>query len=330
MKTKFLFGLFFMGILTISNVLYAQEMGLQEILTGKKDTREEEKNLKFQTYFFEALKQKAINNYSKAVESLESCYAIDSTSKAVEFEFSKNYLALKKYFEAEIFIDKALKQDPENLYLLAHKVSIYKAQRDFENAIIIQKDIIEINPKYSDGLVLLYLQNKNYEEAEVLIQDIENKALATTKIKGYKRYIENRKKSLDKPKKKPVVKANSDDISSLKRQYETKKDFNVLRQILNLELKSEEFELLYEDSKESLELFPSQPFLYQINGLALNKLTKYNEAIAVLSIGIDFVIEDNEMEASFYEQLSIAYEGLKDTSKALIYKQKADKLRQQN
>lgn len=330
MKTKFLFGLFFMGILTISNILCAQEMGLQEILTGEKDTREEEQNLTFQSYFFEALKQKAINNYAKAIENLESCYAIDSTSKAVEFEFSKNYLALKKYFEAEIFIDKALKEDPKNLYLLSHKVAIYKAQRDFENAISFQKEISEINPKYSDGLVLLYLQNKNYEEAEMLIQEIENKALATTRIKGYKRYIANRKKSIEKLKNKPVVKTNSDDISSLKKQYETTRDFKVLRQILNLELKSEEFELLYDDSKEGLELFPSQPFLYQINGLALNKLTKYNEAIAVLSIGIDFVIEDNVMEASFYEQLSTAYEGLKNTNEALKYKQKAEKLRQQN
>lgn len=329
MKSKFLFGLLFMGILTISNISYAQEMGLQEILTGKKDTREEEKNLKFQSYFFEALKQKAINNYSKAIENLEACYAIDSKSKAVEFEFSKNFLLLKKYFEAEIFIDKALKQDPKNLYLLAHKVSIYKAQRDFENAITVQKEIVVINPKYSDSLVLLYLQNKNYEQAEDLIQQVEAKALATTKIKGYKRYIENRKKALKKPKAIANKTTKTNDISLLKKQYGTNKDFKTLRQILNAELKSEEFKLLYSDSKGGLELFPSQPYLYFMNGLALNKLAKYNEAIAVLTIGIDFVIEDNEMEANFYEQLFIANKGLKNKSEALKFQEKAKKLRGQ-
>ena len=77
-------------------------------------------------------------------------------------------------------------------------------------------------------------------------------------------------------------------------------------------------------------MFPAQPFLYKINGLALNKLGKYKEAIDVLTLGIDFVIDNNPMEADFYEQLSISYEGLKQLNKALKYKQKAEKLRKGN
>ena len=105
MKSNYLYIFFFAGILLFSKVSYAQELTLQEIISGKKDVSNEEKNLEFQTHFFEALKQKAISNYSKAIESLEQCYLIDSTSLAVEFELSKNYLALKNYFEAEIFIN---------------------------------------------------------------------------------------------------------------------------------------------------------------------------------------------------------------------------------
>ena len=120
MKGKFLYGFMLMGIIAVSKVSYAQEPTLLEIITGEKDLSKEEKNLEFQTHFFEALKQKAINNYSKAIESLEQCYQIDDNSTAVEFEFSKNYLALKNYFEAEIFIDKALEKEPKNVYLLKH------------------------------------------------------------------------------------------------------------------------------------------------------------------------------------------------------------------
>lgn len=64
-----------------------------------------------------------------------------------------------------------------------------------------------------------------------------------------------------------------------------------------------------------------------MNAIALNKLEKYNEAIIVLTIGIDFVIDDNEMEADFYEQFSIAYEKLGNKSEALKYKQKEIELR---
>ena len=330
MKSTFLFSLILMGILVFPNNLYAQEVGVDELITGEKEQLIENQNLEFQTHFFEALKQKAINNYSKAIESLETCYAIDSTSKAVEFEFSKNYLLLKKYIEAEIFIDKALQRDSKNVYLLTQKVEIYKSQRDFESAIEIQKEIIAMHPVYSDVLVLLYLQNQNFEKAETLIAEIEEKALATSKIKGYKQYIENRKKAMASSTARPEMAAETNDIASLKKKYETDKDFKLLTQILNTELKSESFDVLYRDSKEGLELFPTQPFLYQMNGLALNKLMKYNEAIAVLSIGIDFVIDNNEMEATFYDQLSIGYKGLKNESDALKYKQKAQKLRQKN
>ncbi len=73
-----------------------------------------------------------------------------------------------------------------------------------------------------------------------------------------------------------------------------------------------------------------QPFLYKMNGVALNRLRKYNEAISVLTIGIDFVVDDNTMEADFYEQFSISYEGLNNKEEALKYKQKAERLRQGN
>lgn len=330
MKRHFLYSLILVGILLSSTICYAQEISLQEIITGKKDLSKEEKDLQFQTHFFEALKQKAINNYSKAIESLEQCYQIDTSSAAVEFEFSKNYLLLKNYFEAEIFIDKALENEPNNVYLLSHKVLIYKNQRNFSEAIKIQKKLIAINPKYTEDLVLLYLQNREFENAKNLIVEVEKNALASTRIIGYKRYLASRLSPTDSltiEKNAPTKISNLDD---LKKQYATKKDYKTLQNILNYELENELFDLLFTDSKNGLELFPSQPFLYHLNGLALNKLGKYNEAIAVLTIGIDFVIENNTLEADFYEQLSMSYEGLNKKTEALKYKQKAEKLRIEN
>lgn len=328
MKRHFLYRLLLLGIFGISTVSYTQEKSLQEIITGTKDTRKEDRNLKFQESFFEALKQKAILNYGKAIESLEQCYQLDSTSLAVEFEFSKNYLALKNYFEAEIFIDKALEQEPENEYLLAHKGLIYKSQRNFLDAIKIQKQLIEINPKYTESLIALYIYNQEYDSAKQLIVEVEDNALSTTKIIGYKRYLQSREQQqLNNSKKAENLTSKNSSLTELKKQYESSNDYKVLQQILNIEAEQSLFDLLYEDSKRGLELFPSQPFLYFNNGLALNKLAKYNEAIGVLTLGIDFVIDNNDLEANFYEQLSISYQGLNNKSEALKYKQKAEKLR---
>ena len=286
----------------------------------------EENDLKFQTHFFEALKQKAINNYSKAIESLEKCYEIDSASLAVQFELSKNKLLIKNYFEAQLFIDKAIEKNPSNVDLLLHKIAIFKAQKNYKEAIEIQKRVNEIQPVQSDKLVLLYIQNRDFKKAQKLISEIENKALSTQRIKVYKKYFENRRKLSTVLKKENDVVENID-IESLKKSYLQKKEYKTLKEILKIELKKELFEMLFVDSKNGLELFPAQPYLYKMNGLALNKLGKYNEAINVLTVGIDFVIDDIVLEADFYNQLSKSYEGLNKKNEALKYKQKAEKLR---
>ncbi|MFK5959611.1 MAG: hypothetical protein QM495_12185 [Lutibacter sp.] len=305
------------GIIIISTFSHAQTI----------NTKEESK-LKFQEYFFEALKQKAINNYSKAIENLEKCYEIDSINLGVEFEFSKNFLLQKNYFEAELFINKALAKEPNNNYLLVHKVKILKEQQKFKEAIKIQQKIVKINPKYSDKLALLYIQNKEYKKAAQLIIEIEKNALLTKRIKGFKKYLESRKVLVKKIKILTTIK--NETIQVLKEKYKVSKEYKTLQEILNKEEKATLFEVLYMDSKNGLELFPAQPFLYKMNGLALNKLGKYTEAIDVLTLGIDFVIDNIEMEANFYEQLSKSYKGLEKYNEALKYKQKAENLRRGN
>ena len=55
----------------------------------------EEKELKFQDFFFKALSEKSIGNNQRAIENLESCNQILTNNASVFFEFSKNYLLLK-------------------------------------------------------------------------------------------------------------------------------------------------------------------------------------------------------------------------------------------
>ncbi|WP_090223706.1 tetratricopeptide repeat protein [Lutibacter maritimus] len=316
MKVNFSHKIVYIGILIISLFSYAQQPIIANVNTN---------NLEFQQHFFEALKQKSINNFSKAIVSLEKCNQLDSESLAVDFEFSKNYLFLKKYFEAEIFIDKALQKEPNNKYLILHKIAIFKAQQNFESAIKLQRNLVKIYPDLSDDLVLLYIQNQNFEEAEKLIDEIDKNGLKSLKTIGYNDYLLS-KKGL-KPNDKEIISAKNTTIESLRKDYLKTKDYAILNQLLKLELEQQLFDILNEDSKSGLELYPAQPFLYLTNATALNKLEKYNDAITVLTIGIDFVIDDRIMEANFYEQLSIAYFGIGNKTEATKFKQKAAQLR---
>lgn len=303
-------------MLFISGFSYTQKINI-----------EEENSLKFQTHFFDALKQKAIKNYGKAIESLELCNEIDAANVSVLFEFSKNHLELNNYFEAEQFIDKALQHEPENKYLLQHKVAVLKGQRNFNKAIEVQKKIVQLQPKEAEELAFLYIQNQNFEKAEELLAEMEKNAMSTLRLKHFKGFLETRKTLQENSSKPADTNIENEDIETLKNLYSKDKEFRTIKEILEKEAKSELFEQVFIDSKDALELFPEQPYLYKMNGLALNKLGKYNEAISVLSIGIDFVIDNTAMEAEFYEQLSNSHEKLGDKSEALKYKQRAAALR---
>ena len=76
----------------------------------------------------------------------------------------------------------------------------------------------------------------------------------------------------------------------------------------------------------TIERFPAQPVLYLINGQALNNLNQSDDAIEILSEGVDYVIEDNQMLSDFYKQLAIACTNTKQSGKAAEYNKMAQEL----
>ena len=79
-------------------------------------------------------------------------------------------------------------------------------------------------------------------------------------------------------------------------------------------------------SKETIELFPAQPILYLINGVANNKLKQPKKAIESLETGLDYVIDDAKMEADFYTQLSLAHKLNNNITKSEAFTKKAEAL----
>ena len=287
----------------------------------------DKKNLDFQGYFFEGLKQYAINNYGKAIENLESAYKIDAESMAVEFEFSKNYFQLKKWNEATLFLEKALERDPNNSFLLMHQVAIYKAQKLFDKAIEVQQKIAKLKPSQFDNLVLLYIESNKFAAAEKLIVQLKTSGVFSEKLNEYKNRIAAETLKSEPVKKIENTKSTAFDIESLRKEFLKNKEYVVLQQLLEKAFAENKFDVLYADSTLGLEYFPAQPLVYKLNAIALHKLGKYSEAIDVLTIGIDFVFDDNTMESDFYRQFSLNYELVGNKTEALKYQQKEQKLR---
>jgi len=287
---------------------------------AQKDLSEPDK-LKFETSFFEALKQKAIGNYDKAIEALEICQSLDSTEMSVQFELSKNYYWLKKYFESKQTLSKALKKEPQNIWLLEQAKNIAVAQGNYPEAIAYQKEIVAINPFKKTGLINLYLANKEKDKVLNLINVIEKEQGLNSSLKRLKKALQNNPKPIEKPK---TITQNAS-LSELKSQYKSNGNFNILKQILKIEVLQKDYNSLLNDATEALDLFPSQTILYLYAAQANNTLKNYKAALSHLDNGIDFVI-DKPTRKKYYLAYAKSYTGLDNTQKATYYKKMAAQL----
>lgn len=296
--------------------LFSLQVFSQDSIPIAKDATEE-KELNFQQFFFKALSEKAIGNFQKAIENLESCHQISTNNVAVFFEFSKNYLLLHKTQLAKEYIDRALLQEPANIWMLKHLVEIHVQERRFSEAISIQQKVVALNIKERGNLVNLYYQNKNYKKAVSLIQVIEQHNTLSAKLKKLKQHLQKRNE-------KPEIEVVKKEIVSLKEQFKNEKSYAILKQILTTS--ESNWETLLEYAEEGIALFPAQPFIYLMKGKALNNQKKYKKALLTLQNGVDFVIED-QMEANFYNEMATSYKGLGRLKEVEKYLEKLEKIK---
>tara|TARA_R110001632_G_scaffold127650_2_gene241415 strand:- start:90 stop:1421 length:1332 start_codon:yes stop_codon:yes gene_type:complete len=127
----------------------------------------------FQESFFEALKQKAIQNHDRAIRALNICIQQEPDLAFLYFERAKNQGALKQYDLAEQDLVKALELDPNRESMLVLLYDIYYKTRDYAKAETIVKKLIPFDTQYKEDLARIYSQTKKYEEALGLLEALD-------------------------------------------------------------------------------------------------------------------------------------------------------------
>ena len=286
----------------------------QDSIPESKDLTEE-KELKFQQFFFKALSEKSIGNYTKSLENLENCNQILTNNKSVFFEFSKNYFQLNKLLLAKEYINRALLKDSNNLWMLKHLVRIHVKDKNYSEAIKTQQKIAKLNLKEREFLIRLYLQNREFKKAILLMKVLEKENVLPVRL----RMLLNK---FNEPKKTIVKEEKTNDTSSLIIKFRSEKSYELLKEILQ-RFENNSIELL-KYAEEGLSLFPAQPYIYLMKSKALNYQKKYKKALISLKNGIDFVIDD-KMEAEFYKEMANTHKNLGNIKEEKKYRQKSKK-----
>ncbi|NNC44786.1 MAG: tetratricopeptide repeat protein [Winogradskyella sp.] len=412
----------------------------------------------FQEYFFEALKQKGIENYERAVDALQECLKIDSTKTVVYYELGKNYNQLKAYDSALKYLKIAANSQPDNEWILDELYDVYIKLDDVDSAIETVEQLIRYHPDYKEDLAGLYVRVERYTDALSLLDELDakygvNESRATMRnniytISGndtervsylkeqialnpsneenylkliyrysqsgdierafntakellnkkpnsvlvhlalYKFYIErdeiedavsSMKIAIQSPEINADAKAkvlidfvnfvsnnpeyekdlieitdsvdnneSPETLANLGQYYlkagdkqkalrsfeealkQNPNDFKLIKDILLLKLELQDINAVIIGAEDALALFPAQPLLYLIKGVAHNNLKQADEAIENLELGLEFLIENKDMEYDFYTQLSIAHQLNNNITQANTFSKKAKALKGQN
>jgi len=171
MNRNTFFCFFFFGMLCASYCAIAQDTGLEptDDLGNVSD--------EFQEHFFEALKQKGIENYELALNALkkaENAAKKDPEQEAVVFfETGKNLTFLKRYDQAEENFQKVIAFQGDRMDVMEALYDLYYLQRNYDKAIPLVKKLLVIDPDYKEDLANLYQRTKQYDEALELLDELD-------------------------------------------------------------------------------------------------------------------------------------------------------------
>jgi tetratricopeptide (TPR) repeat protein len=269
-------------------------------------------------------------NYAEAIAAYDKLEKETGLNEQISVAKQQLYVAWEKPDKAFEEINKLIQSDPEDTQYYGLLAELYQQQGDSTNALKYFNKILEMDPENGFvhfSLASYYIEQNSKEEAFNHIKKAfaSEELDAETKMQYYmlqtndadssdwsNEQIEELLDILQKTHPDDnrlytiyaehlMRQGKIDESRSYLRQYlETDKDnFVIWQQLLFMDNDLMDFESLYNESKQAIELFPNQAVLYALNAVASLQLKKYEEALQVLDEGQIYVLDNQSLKVQF-------------------------------
>tara|TARA_B100001287_G_scaffold155857_1_gene131114 strand:- start:1687 stop:3381 length:1695 start_codon:yes stop_codon:yes gene_type:complete len=235
----------------------------------------------------------------------------------------------------------------EESYEVLTSVYLYFSQ--YDDAISIYQDLLNINPDNSQALVALYkiYSNKNdiREKQNYLLKIVENKliSLRLKKELFYEQLKSNKHLEMDSFKvivEKCLSFSNDDpllnlimgDLYSKDKNYKMAlnsykkstgslyvKDEYVYNKMIEIHFNLESYNDVLSVTSSAIETYPFSARFYYLKALAHLNLEEYQTAIDVLNSGQDFIIDNNLFASEYYSIYGDIYHKIENYTKSDEY-----------
>ncbi len=298
---KRVFSAILFALLLAGFTAYAQEEESAELfLEAYTDT--------FQETFFEALKEKGIENYDRAQELLMKCKEMEPNNPVLDHELAKVLVAAGQPAAAEPYALAAVTGDPQQYWHVHVLMQALEAQH---------KD-----PEAMTGILPLERSAFRMNLAQWYVNSGDGtKALAQLELVPLTppvKVLRARAMQLQKPAIDPLSETEEAprDAEPVAGSLE---DYRNRAEVL---LASGDWSALEKLSAEAVEYFPLQPYFYYTRGKALLGSGKAAEAVSALKLGEELLLDNGPVARQLYEALAEAYAALGKTEEENRYREK--------
>ena len=240
----------------------------------------------------------------KAVEEINKLIATAPEEAKYYGILAELYAANNMDSEAIDTYQKALKIDPDNAYINLSLSEYYRQKRDYPKGFIylekaFNSEELDIDSKVKI-LLSYYVVSEKSEElkqqslalCDVLIKAHPKEAKAYS-VAGDFYY---RDKKLEKSKEYFSKAVEID-----------KSKYVIWNQLLIIESELQQFTEMIKHGKEAVELFPNEPTVYLLLGIAYLQEKNPQEALIVLNQGKNMIIDNKPLLGQFYANIGDAY-----------------------
>ncbi len=299
--------------------------------------------------------------YNDAIKTYDLIESKTGLNEDISLQKQKLYLRLNNLDKAANEIRKLIQSNPRETKYYGYLADLYSANGQSQKAYEELKKILELDPENPYAHLALadyYRSVKNKEQSYLEIKKaFESPELdIDTKVKILLSYLTITSAA-------PELKAQADELIGILIKvhpkdakaysiagdfyYQDKKlaqaadafekalefdkeKFPIWNQLILIYSELTDFDKMYSRSKEASELFPTQPTLFLLNGIAAYQKKMYKEAATSLKTGANLVIDNNQLTEQFNMYLGDTYHALNDFNTSDDYYEKVLKINPNN
>ncbi len=295
-------------------------------------------------YYF--LWSSALLNANKPKDALEVYNKVESLigiTEEIILQKERIYLLQNQLDKAVAEAQKLIDSDPHETRYYRMLADLYFQNNKPENALDICKRIFEIDPNEPETHLLIanYYEGisddkKAFQHVRIAFEnpdlDIDDKIKILLNYFNIPEKFKSEREESDTlinillrvhPHDAKTYSLQGDFLNRDGKNKEAREAFRkaialdktrypIWQQVMVLDEQLGDFDAMESDSRQALELFPSEPYNYIFNASANYQKKKYKEAIEVINSGKDYVAGDKKLLAQFYSIQGDCYNSLKD------------------